>query len=151
MLVKIIMKIFKKFFKNDQKLNAKEVAFLSDDKGETLDKYLDSLKKFGIKRLWFGNVTENNQTIELEDNYTNYDAIIVCLRLNTGNQGFYRMSTQFIPIDLINLADNSLTMYMFDSVVLTYTLLSNNKITTNENFSNYFALKAVYGLKISKN
>lgn len=88
MLVKIIMKIFKKFFKNDQKLNAKEIAYLSDNKGETLDKFLDSLKRFGIKRLWSGNVTENNQTIELDEDYTNYDALIVCLRIDAGNQEF---------------------------------------------------------------
>lgn len=154
MLVKIIMKIFKKFFKNDQKLNAKEIAYLSGNKGETLDKFLDSLKRFGIKRLWSGNVTENNQTIELDEDYTNYDALIVCLRIDAGNQEFFRMNNQFIPADLINLAGNNLTMYIpinvGGQIMLTYTISDNNKITTNENFSYYFALKAVYGLNLSK-
>lgn len=64
------------------------------------------------------------------------------------------MNNQFIPADLINLAGNNLTMYIpinvGGQIMLTYTISDNNKITTNENFSYYFALKAVYGLNLSK-
>ncbi len=42
------MKIFKKFFKNDQKLNAKEIAIKNEnDKYEPLDKFLGDLIETG--------------------------------------------------------------------------------------------------------
>lgn len=43
MLVKIVMKIFKNFFKDNQKLNANEISMVDNNKGIPLDKYLGNL------------------------------------------------------------------------------------------------------------
>ena len=140
---------------NNRKVNDTDLNEIKRVVNENYDEFSEYTSGVCIKRLWSGNVTENNQTIELDEDYTNYDALIVCLRIDAGNQGFFRMNTQFIPIDLINLADNNLTMYIPISVggaaMLTYIISNNNQVMTNENFSYYHALKAVYGLKISKN
>lgn len=140
---------------DNRKVNDTDLNEIKQVVNENYDEFSEYTSGVCIKKLWSGNVTENNQTIELDEDYTNYDALIVCLRIDAGNQGFFRMNTQFIPIDLINLADNNLTMYIPISVggtvMLTYIISNNNQVTTNENFSYYHALKAVYGLKISKN
>lgn len=140
---------------DNRKVNDTDLNEIKQVVNENYDEFNEYTSGVCLKRLWSGNVTENNQTIELDEAYTNYDALIVCLRIDTGNQGFFRMNTQFIPIDLINLADNNLTMYIPISVggavMLTYIISNNNQVMTNGNFSYYHALKAVYGLKISKN
>lgn len=140
---------------DNRKVNDTDLNEIKQVVNENYDEFSEYTSGVCIKRLWSGNVTENNQTIELDEDYTNYDALIVCLRLDAGNQGIFRMNNQFIPADLINLAGNNLTMYIpinvGGQIMLTYTISDSNKITTNENFSYYFALKAVYGLKISKN
>lgn len=140
---------------DNRKVNDTDLNEIKQVVNENYDEFNEYTSGVCLKRLWSGNVTENNQTIELDEAYTNYDALIVCLRIDSGNQGFFRMNTQFIPIDLINLAGNNLTMYIPISVggtvMLTYIISNNNQVMTNENFSYYHALKAVYGLKISKN
>lgn len=140
---------------DNRKVNDTDLNEIKQVVNENYDEFNEYTSGVCLKRLWSGNVTENNQTIELDEAYTNYDALIVCLRIDAGNQGFFRMNTQFIPIDLINLADNNLTMYIpisvGDAVMLTYIISNNNQVMTKENFSYYHALKAVYGLKISKN
>ena len=79
MLVRIIMKIFKNFFKNSQKLNANEIAIkIENEKYKTLDKYLiDSINNLKIKKLWENPNKDNgltNQNITLSSD--DYDYLI---------------------------------------------------------------------------
>lgn len=78
MLVKKLMKIFQKFFKEDQKLNANEIVIeVEDNKYKKLDDYLNKINTLITPAILYENSPGTSNNFILSDSVENYRFIEV--------------------------------------------------------------------------
>lgn len=89
MLVKIFMKIFKKFFINNQKLNANEIAFKSkNNKYKNLDNYLNEIDTLIKPTILYENSMGTSNNLTLTDSIDNYKYIEIYTKQENYTNGY---------------------------------------------------------------
>lgn len=162
------MKVKSNFMGNDTKIRANTIAMVDNNKGIPLDEYLGNLSDLnttnksnlvgaineltgkGVTNLFSGDVTTNNTEIQLSDNYTSYDFIIVVSRNDYGASPsrLNRLNTLVVPVALLNAGG---LYYYFpagttQSQAIEFT--ATNKITTRGGQSQYYSIVEIYGVKL---
>lgn len=162
------MKIKSNFMGNDTKIKADTIAMVDNNKGIPLDEYLGNLSDLnttdktslvgainelagkGVINLFSGDITTQNTTITLNDNYTNYDFIIVVSRndYSASPSRLNRLYTLVIPVVLLNAG--GLYYYFSTSTSSTQAIefTATNEITTRGGQNQYFSIVEVYGVKL---
>lgn len=166
MLVKIFMKIFQKFFKDNQKLNANEVSVVDNNKAKTLDNVLGNLSNLntnnktnlvnainevndkGVKLLFNGNITTNGTDIKLSENINNFDLICVVTRNDTGEQSLFRLNTTIIPLALYKAGGTNYHIPVSKEWAVIFNIKNSTTLNTQDGFSEYTAIQQVYGIKL---
>ena len=147
---------------NDTDLNQiKEVINQNDDNVGNLSNLnttnksslvgaINELTEKGVFNLWSGDVTSSNTAINLNDNYKNYDFIVVVSRndYRATPKRLNRLYTLMIPVALLNAGGT----YYYFSVAANATqqieFTAANQITTRAGQSQYFSIVEVYGVKL---
>lgn len=89
MLVKKLMKIFQKFFKEDQKLNANEIVIeVEDNKYKKLDDYLNKINTLITPAILYENSTGTSNNLTLTDSIDNYKYIEIYTKQENYTNGY---------------------------------------------------------------
>lgn len=114
-----------------------------------LNEILNSPK---IKQLWSGRISENNVTVNLTDSRRNYDLILIIGCGDTGGKA--RPVSNLLTNSAIDSAGVNhvvlITPYTSgNDVILHFGFPTDTTLKSVNNFTNYFVLTEVWGIKLS--
>ena len=162
------MKIKSNFMGNDTKIKANTIAMVDNNKGIPLDEYLGNLSDLntsdksslvgaineltgkGVFNLWSGDVISSNTAINLNDNYKNYDFIVVVSRndYSATPSRLNRLYTLMIPVALLIAGGTYYYFSVGTNATQQIEFTAANQITTRGGQSQYFSIVEVYGVKL---
>ena len=135
---------------NENDDNVGNLSNLNTTNKSSLVGAINELTEKGVFNLWSGDVTSSNTAINLNENYKNYDFIVVVSRNDYGAtpKRLNRLYTLMIPVALLNAGGT----YYYFSVAANATqqieFTAANQITTRGGQSQYFSIVEVYGVKL---
>ena len=111
---------------------------------------INELTEKGVFNLWSGDVTSTNTAINLNDNYKNYDFIVVVSRNDYGAtpKRLNRLYTLMIPVALLNAGGTYYYFSVGTNATQSIEFTAVNQITTRGGQSKYFPIVEVYGIKL---
>ena len=152
---------------NDTKIKANAIAVVdNNNKAKTLDNVLGNLSNLnttnkdnlvsavnevnnkGIKLLFNGNVITNSTDIKLSESINNFDLICVVTRNDTGEQSLFRLNTTIIPLALYQAGGTNYHIPVSKEWSVIFNIKNSTTLNTQDGFSEYTAIKQVYGIKL---
>ena len=123
---------------------------LSTEDKSSIVNSINELTKKGVFNLWSGDVTSSNTAINLNDNYTNYDFIVVISRNDYAAtpSRLNRLYTLMIPVALLIAGGTYYYFSVGTNATQSIEFTAVNQITTRGGQSQYFSIVEVYGVKL---